>query len=767
MALSTQLISQFAKMANAKNSKKTPNTNNTVYGKIVVYNSRTYAQLDGSDLLTPVETTSSVKDGDRVTVKIENHTAIVTGNLSDPSASSGKLTEAANQISEFEIIIAHRITAEELEVTNAYIENLKAISAKFEEMSAVTAEIEELQVKLANIDHLTAKDIEALNAELENIRAEFGSFGNITTEDLEAANAEIDNLKAYVGEFTYVSTDVLEAIQASIKDLDVGKLSAEEAEIKYANIDFTNIDMAAVEELFTKSGIIKDLIVGDQSITGELVGVTIKGDLIEANTLKADKLVVKGSDGIYYKLNIEAGAITNPDELSEEELEKFQNGLSGTAIIAKSITAEKVAVDDLVAFGATIGGFHITDNSLYSGVKESVDNTTRGVYLDNDGQIAFGDANHHIMYYYDEETETYKLIVAADSVIFGGGKTIESEFSSVNETLTQTSNNSFESATKLEQLRALLSQVVTDENGNSLMIETPESYVLTTTTLSSVTGTLVEGATTTTGEEVYLATDATNSGTYYSIVDSVYYVVDYTPATCTFDISELEKAITDANSGLSSLTGQMNTIDGTVSAIQQAVDDLSLVGGYIYIDEEFDLGDGDTVPAIVLGESDSDFKVVITNKQIAFMEGSSVPAYISGQTLIAQNIEVKQQLTQGGFSWVSHDGNLGLIWTGPVNAAIAYNVGFTDYEVGATTALIGEEFNTRIVVRPYDEASMAEGSLYCYAYYGTPGAKGAEVKNCEITENLIYDTELGTYVYTADIYIPLVTGDIMFDIIYF
>ena len=420
MALSSQLISQFAKTVNAQSNKQKENINTTVYGEAVIYNGQKYVRLDGSELLTPVETTTSVKDGDRVTVKIENHTATVTGNLSDPSASSGKVTEVADQISEFEIIVAHRVTAEELEVTNAYIENLKAISAKFEEMSAVTAEIEELQAKIANIDHLTAIDIEAITAELESLRAQFGSFGSITTEDLTAVNAEIDNLKAYVGEFTYVSTDVLEAMKANIKQLDVDKLSADEAEIKYADIDFANIGEVAVKKIFADYGVIKEVVISEGTVVKELIGVTIKGDLIETNTLKADRLIVKGSDGLYYTLNVESGAIANPEALTPDELEKFQNGLSGKAIIAKSITAEKIRVEDLSTFEATIGGFNITESSLYSGVKESANNTTQGIYLDKEGQFNIGDATQFVKFHKGEDG-LFRLDISADSVLFRSG----------------------------------------------------------------------------------------------------------------------------------------------------------------------------------------------------------------------------------------------------------------------------------------------------------------------------------------------------------
>jgi hypothetical protein len=110
------------------------------------------------------------------------------------------------------------------------------------------------------------------------------------------------------------------------------------------------------------------------------------------------------------------------EEVTEQEL---QNGLHGTAIIAKTITAEKIAVDDLVAFDATIGGFNITTESLYSGTKSSADNTTRGVYMDKDGQLSVGDSDNFLRYYKTEDG-TYKLEISADSLVFStSGKTVE------------------------------------------------------------------------------------------------------------------------------------------------------------------------------------------------------------------------------------------------------------------------------------------------------------------------------------------------------
>lgn len=461
MGLSSDLISQFVKAT--KDNKKTTNET-TVYGTIV-YDDKPYVKLDGSDLLTPISTTTNVADGERVTVLIKNHMATVTGNISSPAARTEEVEKVGTQVSEFEIVMAYKVTTEDLEAVNASIDNLRAKIASFDNMEAVYADIEKLEAKFADIKHITAEDMEVINATIESLEATFGEFTDLSTEDLEAINAEIGNLKAYTADFTYVSAEVLEAVKASIKQLDVDKLSAKDADLKYANIDFANIGEAAIRKIFADTGIIKDLVVGDHTITGELVGVTIIGDLIKGGTVVADKLVILGEDGLYYKLNT--------DGVTTEAEQTDYNSLNGSIITAKSVTAEKVAVDDLVAFGATIGGFNITAHSLYSGVKESVDNTTVGVYMDSDAQFAIGDGNNYLRFYKDEN-DIYRLDISAASVMLSqSAKDIETAIGEVDDKLAETQDNLLnELDTQRSDYQAFLTKFskyirfMEDENGN-------------------------------------------------------------------------------------------------------------------------------------------------------------------------------------------------------------------------------------------------------------------------------------------------------------
>lgn len=593
MSLSSDLLSQFVKIT--KDNTK-PKTETTVYGTTVEYNGRTYVRLDGSDLLTPVESTVVAVPGERVTVMIKDHTATITGNLSSPSARRDDVDALGSQISEFEIVLAYKIQTDELSAINATIDNLKATIAKFDNMEAINADIETLRAKYATLENVSAEDVKALNAEIENLQVKFGDFTNISAEDMKVINAEIQNLRSYNANFTYVSAEMLSAINATIKSLNT----------EYANIDFANIGEAAIKKIFADSGLIKDIIVGSGTITGELVGVTIKGDLIEGNTIKADKLVVKGSDGLYYKLNFESGNFKDAEEVPDE-------GLHGSVIIAKSITADRIAVTDLVAFGATIGGFKIGSSSLYSGVKESVDNTTEGVYLDSTGQVAFGDETSFLKMYKDSEN-VWRLAIAADNLLFGSTrKSVEdvdaaavNAQSSADEAQTKAndaSERTLINESTIQQMADMIASLVTDGNGTSLMTQTSAGWA--------------------------------------------------------FNIGDIVDQLSNATNNVDALNSDISGVNTTLNSLKQAVNDLGVLADYVIITTYNDK------PCIELGEAENNFKLRITNTEIQFADGTVIPAYLSNQKLYIEKAEIKDELQFGGFVWKKRsNGNMGLIWKG-------------------------------------------------------------------------------------------------------
>lgn len=767
MALSSDLISQFVQVT----KEEKPSKETTVYGTIVEYNGGKYVKLDGSELLTPISVTADALDGERVTVMIKNHTATVTGNLSSPSARTGTVNELDNsvqemgsKISEFEIVIADKVSTKRLEAEIARIDTLVSENVTIKgRLDANEADIGDLTADNATINEkLTAAEADIDKLETDKLDAKVAEITYADIESLEATNANIHNLEATYGEFHDLTTDKFTAVDATINDLEAKKLNATEAEIKYANIDFSNINMAAVEELFAKSGIIKDLVVDNGAIAGELVGVTIRGDLIEGNTIVADKLVIKGDDGLYYKLNTD-GATTSTEQTD-------YNSLNGTVIRAKSVTAEKIAVEDLVAFGATIGGFHITDDAIYSGVKASALNTTRGVYMDNDGQFSLGDSNNFFRYFKDTDGE-YKLELSASSVKFASsGSSIQDEIDGVREEVStvlyiESSQGTIldddtestvlsvivyrgsQRITDMPTLKSVMGDLVylewsylgADDTAYQVISSDDarignEGFTLTltqedigsktiyscnligpTTSTSSGSGSSSSGdndsgssslaqqaydlasnaearitiAETSisqnksaitlcaTKEEVQhvegLAGDAQETASYAEslikqLADNISMLVTDGNGTSlmtqtedgwVFSTSTLQSAIDSTSEGLDNLTNELGNTANTVGVLQQAVDDLGILTDYIAI------GSYEDEPCIELGETDSDFKLRITNTKVVYTEGTTVLAYFNNQSMHIKHAVIEEELQQGGFVWkVRNNGNMGLVWKG-------------------------------------------------------------------------------------------------------
>lgn len=112
MGLSTELISQFAKITN--DQKKSRIDEATLYGEVVECDDSVCVRFDGSEQLTPVTTitekdeegnitnfkygAASVKTGDRVSVSLKNHSATITGNLSDPPMGRAEIVTTEDSI---------------------------------------------------------------------------------------------------------------------------------------------------------------------------------------------------------------------------------------------------------------------------------------------------------------------------------------------------------------------------------------------------------------------------------------------------------------------------------------------------------------------------------------------------------------------------------------------------------------------------------------------------------------------------------------------
>ena len=166
MPLSENLKDQFAKMVNADNPKE--NTDNTVYGTVKVYSDGTKAVvLDGSNIATPFETVTDAEDGDRVTVTIRNHKAVVTGNLSSPAARTDAVKTNSEKIGEFNTVLSNKVDTDELDAQVGRINTLESDNATIKQkLNASEGEFKEIKTKQLEVD----ENVTAAEAEIKTIK---------------------------------------------------------------------------------------------------------------------------------------------------------------------------------------------------------------------------------------------------------------------------------------------------------------------------------------------------------------------------------------------------------------------------------------------------------------------------------------------------------------------------------------------------------------------------------------------------------------------
>lgn len=169
MGVSNELISQFAKITNDQKTSRIDEV--TLYGEVIEYQDMICVKFDGTEEITPVTTVvekdeqgnitnykygaASVKTGDRVSVNLKNHSATITGNLSDPPA--GRAEFKVNEDS-----ILARVGATEMWIKNEGV--------TFTGLSEGTTTIDGGCIKTGMID-----------ADRLNLTGSI-SFGDLTTE---------------------------------------------------------------------------------------------------------------------------------------------------------------------------------------------------------------------------------------------------------------------------------------------------------------------------------------------------------------------------------------------------------------------------------------------------------------------------------------------------------------------------------------------------------------------------------------------------------
>ena len=374
MGLSYDLISEFVKITN---DKKENTKEGTVYATVVSGTGGKYVRIDGSDLLTPMDTTTDIEDGERVTLMIKDHKAIVTGNVTTPSASTSKVdkvTESVNSVSDrvgtFELVVADKVSTNELEAYKATIEVLIANKATIEDLTATNAKIENLEVKNAEIENLVAgkatiEDLEAVNATIENLKVKDAEIENAVVENLKATTADIKILNADLAQIKTLVNGNLTSDNILSFNLTSEKVTVDDAFIKDAMIDTISAGKINAGEINT------NLV----SIGSEDGGMLITGSTQQFTDKNGNVRIQIGKDAsgdftfILYGENGQ-GQLIN------------QNGITASAI------GDGLIVNNMVSDNAAISGGKLDISSVITEINGDNSTTINSskVYLNDQAQ---------------------------------------------------------------------------------------------------------------------------------------------------------------------------------------------------------------------------------------------------------------------------------------------------------------------------------------------------------------------------------------------
>lgn len=238
-------------------------------------------------------------------------------------------------------------------ITNSKIADSTIENSKIKDSTITNAKIADATIEWEKVSKSFITDLTADNAYIENLKATIGEFGYITAENADLTYATITSLRAVDGKIDTLTAKAITTDNLEAKVATLGYLSAESADLKYANIKLSNIEVADIATLFTEVGLIDRATIVEGHITGFLDSVEVNAANITAGTLVADRILLKGENGLLYSLN-------NLGELQSKTIDTLDGYIltdrtvNADKIVAKSITANELDVEKVFADSAVI-----------------------------------------------------------------------------------------------------------------------------------------------------------------------------------------------------------------------------------------------------------------------------------------------------------------------------------------------------------------------------------------------------------------------------
>ena len=341
MGLSSELASQFAKVTNDSSR----NTNGTkLYGTIAMLGEVPHVKLDGTEELTPISRTVEVAEGDRVEVMIANHSATVTGNLTDPSIGimragnlESKITQTAEQIqlqvSDLEKKLDSKITQTATEIRS----EVSDLDGRFSEnITTVENGIRnDMTNSLASMsDTLTglSNDLTGLGEDLSGLEESTNSSISTINASIESITLNVSNLDSKI---TQTAAEIRSEVSAKVTDLNATIVNTETGIRDTISAEVASLDSKITQ---TATSIQTDVSAKFETVDGEIEKFSTFKQTVEGFSFMGTGGTVKINGG---DINL-TGAISFSDLSDATTKQQEIDGIGSTASSALS-TANSAA----------------------------------------------------------------------------------------------------------------------------------------------------------------------------------------------------------------------------------------------------------------------------------------------------------------------------------------------------------------------------------------------------------------------------------------
>ncbi|MCR4578703.1 MAG: hypothetical protein K5784_12435 [Clostridiales bacterium] len=237
-------------------------------------------------------------------------------------------------------------------IETAHIQEAAIATAHIADLAVTSAKIADEAVTNAKIQNASIDNAKIVDATIEGAKIKDAAVSSVKIADAAITRAKIANLAVGTGQIDDLAVNAAKIADGAITNAKIANLA----------VDTAQIALGAITAALIQQGAVGTAQIADASITEGKI-VFLNADVIQSGTLATERLIITGNDGLVYEINAQSGTLT-AQELTQDN---YKQQLSGTVLVARSVTAEQIAAATITAneiLAGSITGDRIAANTI-------------------------------------------------------------------------------------------------------------------------------------------------------------------------------------------------------------------------------------------------------------------------------------------------------------------------------------------------------------------------------------------------------------------